>query len=120
MWSCAKLSLKNRGTMLPWIRIQIYTLRGPRQVGKTTMLKLMIKRLLDNPQISKEQVLYYSSDNIDSYKEIIELLETYFAFINGLPNPPERAFIFLDEITGIKQWQKGLNILLIQAPWKTR
>ena len=90
----------------------IYTLRGPRQVGKTTMLKLMIKKLLDNPQISKKQVLYYSSDNIDSYKEIIELLETYFGFINGLPNPPERAFIFLDEITGIKQWQRGIKYLV--------
>jgi len=36
----------------------IYTLRGPRQVGKTTLLKLMIKRLLDNPEIEKEQVFY--------------------------------------------------------------
>lgn len=89
----------------------IYTLRGPRQVGKTTLLKLMIKRLLDNPEIEKEQVLYYSADNIDSYKEIIKLLETYFDFINGLPKPPERVFIFLDEITTIKEWQRGIKYL---------
>ena len=72
----------------------IYTLRGPRQVGKTTLLKLIIKRLLDNPEIEKEQAFYYSADNIDSYREIIKLLETYFDFVNGLPHPPGTGFYF--------------------------
>ena len=74
----------------------IYTLRGPRQVGKTTLLKLMIKKLLKDPEIRKEQIVYYSADNLDSYKDIIELIETYFDFLDRLPNPPERAFLFLD------------------------
>jgi len=89
----------------------IYTLRGPRQVGKTTLLKLMIKKLLKDPEIRKEQIVYYSADNLDSYKDIIELIETYFDFLDRLPNPPERAFLFLDEITAVNNWQRGIKYL---------
>jgi hypothetical protein len=33
----------------------LYTLRGPRQVGKTTALKILIRDLLRDPATAKEQ-----------------------------------------------------------------
>lgn len=90
----------------------VYTLRGPRQVGKTTALKLLIKKSLLNMDIQKEQVMYYSCDNLDNYKALIELLETYLDHIRKLNLHKERLFIFLDEITSIKDWQKGIKYLV--------
>jgi len=93
----------------------IYTLRGPRQIGKTTSLKIMIRDLLARPDIHKEQVMYYSCDNIDTYKELIELLETYLNYTQKLAIPSGKHFIFLDEITAIPDWQKGIKYLVDQG-----
>ncbi|MBI4691208.1 MAG: ATP-binding protein [Nitrospirae bacterium] len=89
----------------------IYTLRGPRQVGKTTALKILISELLQKKTISKEQIMYYSCDNIDSHKELIELLETYLDHLKKLNLHRGRLYIFLDEITSITGWQKGIKYL---------
>jgi len=90
----------------------IYTLRGPRQVGKTTALKLLIRDLLNRRHISTEQVMYYSCDNIDNYRELIELLETYLAHIKKLRIERKRLYIFLDEVTSIRDWQRGIKHLV--------
>ncbi|MEW6041333.1 MAG: AAA family ATPase [Elusimicrobiota bacterium] len=42
---------------------EIYTIRGPRQVGKTTLLKLLIKKLLKEG-ISPQAIFYYTLDLI--------------------------------------------------------
>ena len=89
----------------------IYTLRGPRQVGKTTALKILIHDLLQDKGVLKEQVMYYTCDNIDDYKELIELLETYFDHIKKLNLRKKRLYIFLDEVTSVRDWQKGIKYL---------
>ncbi len=90
----------------------VYTLRGPRQVGKTTALKLLIRDILENKAIQKEQVMYYSCDNLDNHKELIELIETYLDHIRKLNLHKQRLFIFLDEITSVMDWQKGIKHLV--------
>src|SRR3990172_6461681 len=90
----------------------IYTLRGPRQVGKTTALKILINDLLKKERVLKEQVMYYSCDNIDDYKELIELLETYLDYIRKLNLQKKRLYIFLDEVTSVRDWQKGIKYLV--------
>lgn len=89
----------------------VYTLRGPRQVGKTTALKLLIRDLLKQEGIRKEQVMYFSCDNIDDRKELIELLKTYLSHIDKLDLRGKRLYIFLDEITSVKDWQRGIKHL---------
>ncbi len=89
----------------------VYTLRGPRQVGKTTALKLLIRDLLKREGTRKEQVMYFSCDNIDDRKELIELLETYLSHVDKLNLRKERLYIFLDEITSVKDWQRGIKHL---------
>lgn len=83
----------------------IYTLRGSRQVGKTTTLKLLIKRLL--PDISKENVFYFTCNNIDSYQDLIEILRMYFDWQDN----NERKFVFVDEITFVKNWTRAIKHL---------
>jgi predicted AAA+ superfamily ATPase len=52
---------------------------GPRQVGKTTLLKLLIKKLLEQG-IEKERIFYFRCDKLADYKELDEVLKTYFEF----------------------------------------
>ena len=83
----------------------IYTLRGSRQLGKTTLLKLLIEKLLkENP---KENILYFTCDIIDNYKELIEVFNLYFEWINN----SGRRFIFIDEITFVKEWTRAIKHL---------
>lgn len=93
-------------------RFAIYTLRGPRQVGKTTAIKILINDLLKEEGILKEQVMYYSCDNIDNYKELIELLEIYLDYVKKLNLQKKRLYIFLDEVTSVKDWQRGIKYLV--------
>ncbi len=83
----------------------IYTLRGSRQVGKTTALKLLIKKLLKKNQ--KENICYLTCNNIDTYRELIEVLQIYLEWVNNA----ERKYIFIDEITFVKNWTRAIKHL---------
>ena len=86
----------------------IYVLRGPRRVGKTTLLKLKIKHLIESG-VKPENIFYYPCDLIDNPKQLVSLIDLY---INKVRDPKERAFIFIDEISMLKDWQRGVKILV--------
>src|SRR5687768_15361672 len=54
----------------------VYSLRGPRQVGKTTLIKLQIKEFLEKG-INPWNILYYAFDVYNSSKELVEIVRTY-------------------------------------------
>jgi predicted AAA+ superfamily ATPase len=76
---------------------------GPRQSGKTTLIKLSIKKLLENG-INPKSILYARCDEILDIKELREVLETFFAYCET-----KDVFIFLDEITDIEKWEKVIK-----------
>ncbi|RNJ78872.1 MAG: ATP-binding protein [Nitrosopumilus sp. B06] len=85
----------------------IYTLRGSRQVGKTTLIKLQIKKFLKN-RVPPENILYYSLDASTDYKDITKLVEMYMkktAKINK-----GRCYLFLDEASTIKEWGTAIKM----------
>lgn len=84
----------------------VYSLRGPRQVGKTTLIKLIIRDLLRG--IDPKRIMYYSCDIVTA-KELASLLSEYMEWIRSFTR--ERTFIFLDEISSVKDWQKSIKIL---------
>lgn len=79
---------------------------GPRQVGKTTLLKLIIKRLLDNG-VNPESIFYYRCDELADFRELDNLLREYISFkrSRGL----SKSFIFLDEVTYPAQWFRAIK-----------
>jgi predicted AAA+ superfamily ATPase len=79
-------------------------------VGKTTLIKLQIKELLEM-QISKWNILYYAFDIHTSVQELVRILKTYFDRTSNLKDEENRCYLFLDEITSIKNWQKGIKKL---------
>jgi len=86
----------------------LYTIRGPRQIGKTTFLKLFIKEKLKS--IPKENIFYWSCDNLTSREDLITLLQEYADFCRVKNAKPE--YILLDEITEINDWQKSIKFAI--------
>ena len=87
----------------------VYSLRGPRQIGKTTMIKLLIREFLKNG-ISPWNIMYYAFDIENNPKELVTLIKNYFDNTKRQRNG-NRCYLFLDEVSSIKNWQKGIKRL---------
>lgn len=73
-------------------------LTGLRRIGKTTILKLFIRRLVDKENISPTRIFYISLDDyLLSKKTILEMVEE-FRKIHRI-SFREKIYLFLDEIT---------------------
>ncbi|MFT4305088.1 MAG: ATP-binding protein [Candidatus Woesearchaeota archaeon] len=94
-----------------FIKNNVYTIRGPRQIGKTTFLKLFIKDKLKNND--PKSIFYWSCDNLNNYNDIIKLINDYSDYCeihNSIPK-----YILIDEITSIKDWQKAIKFIIDNA-----
>ncbi len=87
----------------------IYTIRGPRQIGKTTFLKLYIKNLLESGTRPTD-IFFFTCDGISDRFDLIETIKTYFQIFERRSN--EIRYIFIDEITSIEEWQKSVKYLV--------
>ncbi len=87
----------------------IYTVRGPRQVGKTTFVKLMIQKILDS-KVQSNQVFFWACDLVENPKELVAVINSYLNYAREKHD--ERLYIFLDEISSVKDWQKGIKFLV--------
>lgn len=88
----------------PFIKI----LTGVRRCGKSTILKLIMKRLVEERGIAPEQIVSYRFDSMEydgySAREMYALLKRALA-------PQRRTYLFLDEVQEIEGWEKVVNSL---------
>jgi len=83
----------------------IYILTGGRQVGKSTLIKLIIKKLLLKKGISPGQIFYISCETIQRYQELVSIMQEIFEELDR-----EKSFyLFLDEITYVKEWDRAVK-----------
>lgn len=87
----------------------LYTLRGPRQVGKTTLLKLIIRELLK--EVPPLRVLYFTVDLLSDYRELVDLIAAYEEYLEGM-GVKGRKYIFLDEISSVEGWVKAIKYMV--------
>jgi predicted AAA+ superfamily ATPase len=88
---------------------------GPRQVGKTTSLKIYIHKFLlqkNNPK----SIFYYSCEELTNFRELGEILDNYLAFkeINKI----KTSFIILDEITFVEEWHRAIKARIDRGLFK--
>jgi len=87
----------------------VYTLRGPRQVGKTTMLKLFIKKLLDK-KYDPNSIIYVPCDTFEKFDQLLRSL------IHIKERMGERKIVLiLDEVTLVNEWQRAVKIFVDQG-----
>jgi len=80
---------------------EIIILSGVRRSGKTTIMYQMVDSLLK--KVDSEQIFYVNLDDEVLRNERLEdLLNLYRQKIN----PDKKAFVFLDEIQNIPEWQR--------------
>jgi predicted AAA+ superfamily ATPase len=81
---------------------------GSRQVGKTTGIKLLIRELLKKE--NKFSVFYL---DVETVKDLEELREIFFAYEKiKKENNVKTSYIFLDEVTNLKDWWKIVKGLI--------
>lgn len=83
----------------------LHFLTGPRQVGKTTMLKMMIRN-----ELSKRDpfsVLYYSCDEILDHRELGEVIDNYLSFRKE--KDIDHSLMVLDEVSFVSGWWRALK-----------
>ena len=94
----------------------VYSLRGPRQVGKTTLVKLQIKQKM-NEGVSPYNIMYYAFDVDTSPRDLVNIVKEYLDGTKRL-RKDNRCYIFLDEVSAVKDWQRGIKRLWDQGRLK--
>ncbi|MBI3541522.1 MAG: ATP-binding protein, partial [Deltaproteobacteria bacterium] len=82
----------------------IFIVRGPRQVGKTTAIKMMIQKLLVE-EMKGESIFYLSCESLTSFRELQNILMAY------LEKRKTETFLFLDEVSFVPSWQRAILFL---------
>lgn len=81
---------------------------GPRQVGKTSMLKLLIYDLIINKRIDPLDVCYFSCEPLRTKNDIIEVVKEF----EKLSLSKSYKYIFLDEVTQVPYWELAIKFIL--------
>lgn len=79
---------------------------GPRQVGKTTLLKFAVEKLLTSG-INPKHVLYCRCDEIIDETQLREIITQFIEYAGS-----KKVFIFLDEVTEVKNWARVIKGLI--------
>jgi hypothetical protein len=77
---------------------------GPRQVGKTTYIKLLIEGLLKKGD--PRSILYFACDLLKDKDEIVRVIESFDSI------SPKPSHVFLDEVTFVGEWERAVKFLL--------
>jgi uncharacterized protein len=90
----------------------IHTLRGPRQVGKSTDLKLLVERAL-NEGFEPRSIIYIALDLLEG-QHLAEFAKTVER-ARDLAGRSPPGLILLDEVTAVVRWQTAVKTLWDQG-----
>jgi len=89
---------------LPAAEPGIYTLGGGRQVGKTTLLKQWMARLLVR-RVQPERIGFLTGELIDDHHTLLRLLREQLDEMA----PAGLRYVLLDEVTYIRDWDRAVK-----------
>jgi predicted AAA+ superfamily ATPase len=97
---------------------EILGIIGPRQAGKSTILKALIRFLLNERKIEGKDIFYFNLDDIRIIK-FLAVPQDFIKFIQSFS--PKQAYIFIDEVQRLENpglflkyiYDLGLNFKLI-------
>lgn len=91
------------------VRPAVHILRGPRQVGKSTDLKLIVQRALSEGYQAR-QVVYLALDLLEGQAagELNRTVERAYALAGTRERP---RLLLLDEVTSASEWRTAVKVL---------
>jgi len=92
---------------------RLVVLLGARQVGKTSIMQLLMDKLLNVKRIEKNRVFYFDLEDMSLLEIVNRGIDEFIAFLeaNGA-NLKERCFVFLDEIQYMENPSNFLKLLV--------
>jgi predicted AAA+ superfamily ATPase len=84
----------------------IYTIGGGRQVGKTTLLKQWMAKLITDA-VDPEAIAFVTGELIDDHHSLVRLVNEV---LNEMPDE-HLKYLIVDEVTYIKDWDKAVKYL---------
>lgn len=81
---------------------------GPRQVGKTTGIKLLIKDLCK--RVESESIFFFDFEGITTLREFRDIMLWYFN--ERKKKGIKTSYIFLDEVTSIDEWWRPIKFFI--------
>lgn len=91
-----------------WDANVIYSLRGPRQVGKTTLIRLKIRELLRSG-VDGRRIFYWTCDQVEAFERLTSIVNEYVEWARRFSD--DRLYLFLDEVSAVKDWQRSIKYL---------
>jgi hypothetical protein len=86
----------------------LHIILGPRQTGKTTAVKLLIRRMLEHRD--GRSIFYFNCEELSDYKELLDILGSYLEFKETCKI--KNSLIVLDEVTSPKEWYRAIKSLI--------
>ena len=83
---------------------------GPRRVGKTTGMKLLIKKLIEEKNVEPRKIVYVNADLIPDLRLFQDLLLKL--------SESEFKFVFIDEATSLEGWWRPLKGMIDSGAFK--
>lgn len=83
-------------------------LTGIRRCGKSTIMKLLIKELLEKHHVDESHILSY---RFDSFEFEGMSAKDFYTDIKSRLKDEERYYLFLDEVQELDDWEKLVNSL---------
>lgn len=91
-------------------RKEIIVLKGVRRGGKSTLMFQLMAWLLENNLAKNEQLFYLNLEDFRLSNDLsADLLEKFLLLYRETINPQLQAYLFLDEIQNVPQWEKWLR-----------
>jgi uncharacterized protein len=86
----------------------IHLLCGPRQIGKTTGLKMFMAEMMNSNRVAPSNLFFLPCDTITDTEELIQILQSFLASLAS----STFSVILLDEVTFIKNWERAIKFLV--------
>jgi len=83
---------------------------GPRQTGKTTGVKLLIRRLIRQGGVDPQAIFYLDLDAMVSLREFRKLMQR--VILERRRRGVKKAYFFLDEVTSVGEWWRVLKFFI--------
>lgn len=89
---------------------KIISIVGVRRAGKSTLIKQMAKKLIDEG-VDRNNILIINFEEPEFENADVAFLNTIYEAYTEIIRPSGKPFLFLDEIQNVKKWEKFVRSL---------